>query len=162
MPIYKCNYCGNNYLLDWEDVFDNHDYKDGENNEKTYIVRDVLINAGYQVELDQKSHDETIISIKKDGKELMPFNDDTIHLSFDVPREYLPEEVIDLLDNYFSSCNIEHTAYLIFLDGVKHSIWNNRSDAFNQKNIIGKYHNLECVTIEELPGVKCNDGVYFL
>jgi len=53
-------------------------------------------------------------------------------------------------------------SYLLFLDGVKHSIWNNKQDALHQVDTLSSYYGKKCVTIEELPDVQCNNGVYFL
>lgn len=55
-----------------------------------------------------------------------------------------------------------NTAYLIFLDGEKHSIWNNQKDAFHQVDILADNYGKKCVSIEELPTVECSNGIYFL
>ena len=52
-------------------------------------------------------------------------------------------------------------AYLIFLDGQKHSIWNNSEDAFHQVDTLCSNYGKECISIEELPNVQCNNGIYF-
>lgn len=57
---------------------------------------------------------------------------------------------------------MNNTAYLIFLDGEKHSIWNNKGDAVRQKSTLEQHYAFQCVTIEELPDVKSNNGIYFL
>jgi hypothetical protein len=54
------------------------------------------------------------------------------------------------------------TAYIIFLDGEKHSIWNDEKDALHQVATLEGFYKSECVTIEELPGVFCTNGVFFL
>lgn len=54
-------------------------------------------------------------------------------------------------------------AYLIFLDGEKHSIWNNENDALHQVDTLKESYDDQCISIEELPNVLLQDnGVYFL
>lgn len=53
------------------------------------------------------------------------------------------------------------TAYLIFLDGEKHSIWNKEKDFQFQLDILKKQYCSECVSFEELPGVNCTNGLFF-
>lgn len=54
-------------------------------------------------------------------------------------------------------------AYLIFLDGEKHSIWNNENDALRQVDTLAQLYNRRCISIEELPNVFLRDnGIYFL
>jgi hypothetical protein len=53
------------------------------------------------------------------------------------------------------------TAYLIFLDGEKHSIWNNQKDFLHQINTLKEKYSSECVSFEELPKVNCTNGTFF-
>ena len=57
---------------------------------------------------------------------------------------------------------MENTSYLIFLDGEKHSIWNNKKDAIHQVDILKSHYGDQCVSIEELPNVISTNGIYFL
>lgn len=54
------------------------------------------------------------------------------------------------------------SSYLIFLDGEKHSIWNNKVDALHQVDTLKNHCDDQCISIEELPNVTTNNGVYFL
>jgi hypothetical protein len=42
-----------------------------------------------------------IVSIKKDGQELIPFDDPEIAFGYTDARDYLPAEIIALLDEKF-------------------------------------------------------------
>lgn len=46
-------------------------------------------------------HNEVIVSIKQGGQELIPFDDPEIAFGYTDPREYLPAEIIALLDGAF-------------------------------------------------------------
>ena len=54
------------------------------------------------------------------------------------------------------------SSYLIFLDGAKHSIWNNKDDALHQVDTLKSRYGDQCISVEELPNVTTNNGVYFL
>ena len=43
-------------------------------------------------------HNEIIEYIKNDGKEILPVNDPKFRLGYDDPRGYLPEDIIERLD----------------------------------------------------------------
>ncbi len=54
------------------------------------------------------------------------------------------------------------SAFIIFLDGEKHSIWNNKNDALHQVDTLKEFYDDQCISIEELPKVTTTNGVYFL
>jgi len=46
-------------------------------------------------------HNEIIYSIRKDGIEFMPVNNHNYRIGYDDPNEYLPDNILDLLDSEF-------------------------------------------------------------
>lgn len=103
MPISECDCCGNDYLWKWEEAFDKFGFMDGDGQVETYQVSDVLIEAGYDVKVDQWGlHNTVIISIKKDNKEFIPHGKPDVVFGYDDPRDYLPEEIVKLLDEELS------------------------------------------------------------
>jgi hypothetical protein len=58
-----------------------------------------LVKAGYEVEVNGWGmHNTVIVSIKREGKELISLDDPEVQFGYDGPREYLSEEVVELLD----------------------------------------------------------------
>lgn len=77
-------------------------FNDGNGQNETGQVEGVLADAGYAVKMDAWGlHNEVIVSIKKHGQELIPFSDLKIAFGYTDPREYLPAEIIALLDQAF-------------------------------------------------------------
>lgn len=100
MPICDCRICGNSYQWLWEEAFDKFGFNDGDGQVETYEVEAVLTEAGYVVELCSWGfHNVLVSSIKEDGRELMPLDDPSINVGYSDPRSYLPEEIVQLLDN---------------------------------------------------------------
>jgi len=99
MPMSECENCGNTYEWQWSEAFDKFGFNDGDGLVETPTVATVLRKAGYEVVInDGLMHNSIIISITKDGMELIP---DHVRLGYDNPYEYLPEEVMNLLDDAF-------------------------------------------------------------
>ncbi len=87
--------------IPWEQAFNKFGYGDGEYL-LTHPVVDSLEIQGYEVRTYQWSfHNEIIESIKKDGRELMPDNGSGFNVGYDDPRDYLPGDLIEYLDDYF-------------------------------------------------------------
>ena len=98
MPVSECRCCGGQYLWKWEEAFDKFGFGDGDGQVETGTVEGVLANAGYAVQSDGGMHSVYIRSIQKDGREFMPDDDSTFTIGYDKPRDYLPQEIIELLD----------------------------------------------------------------
>ena len=97
MPITPCHTCGGEYFWTWPEAFNKFGFNDGDADVMTFEVEKVLRNAGYTVTTDRWGlHNVVIDSIMKTGEELIPH--DTIRFGYDDPRDYLPEDVIALLD----------------------------------------------------------------
>ena len=97
MPIDECDHCGSDYRWSWTEAFDKFGFMDGDGQVETRQVEDVLTEAGYEVTvLDWGFHNTIITSIKRDGIEQIPH--DRIRLGYDDAREYLPCEIVALLD----------------------------------------------------------------
>lgn len=103
MPVNICENCGGEYSWKWEEAFDKFGFSDGDGQVETHSVTYILEMAGYDTDTIQWGmHNCVIVSIKKDGKELMPKDDDSFIVGYDDPRSYLPEEIIQLLDKELS------------------------------------------------------------
>ncbi|MEH6575661.1 MAG: hypothetical protein V7731_01160 [Amphritea sp.] len=105
MPTSTCNHCGSKFKWKWEDYFVKVSFDNFLRQSETWTVVSVLTKAGYEVEAsyDIESpewgrYETTIFSIKKDGHELMPVEGSKFTAGYDDPREYLPKEIIELLD----------------------------------------------------------------
>lgn len=101
MPVSKCINCHcHSFSWIWEEAFDKFGFHDGGEQIETYEVADVLTEAGYEVKVDGWGmHNMLIVSIKKDGKELIPHDDPKIAFGYTDARDYLPAEIIALLDD---------------------------------------------------------------
>jgi hypothetical protein len=99
MPIDYCKSCSNPYSWEWEEAFDKFGFNDGDGQIMTGVIEDLLTQAGYKVNSSQWGlHNVIMNSIKLNSIELMPVDDDFIHIGYDNPRDYLPSEIIDILD----------------------------------------------------------------
>ena len=77
-------------------AFDKFGFGDGDYQVETYNVEEILINAGYEVDiLPFGMHNTVITSIKLDCIEQIP--DGTI-IGYDDPRQYLPAFIVTILD----------------------------------------------------------------
>ena len=100
MSVTTCTCCGSDYHWQWEDAFDKFGFGDGDGMVMTATVAVALERDGYVVDRSVWGiHNEVITSITKDGVEIIPL--DRIDLGYDDPRDYLPEDIIALLDEAF-------------------------------------------------------------
>jgi len=99
MPIDVCENCGGQYSWKWEEAFEKFGFNDSDGQVETNQVATVLIEAGYNVEVSGWGvHNTVIISIKKNNKELILHDSPDFMFGYDDPREYLPEEIVEMLD----------------------------------------------------------------
>jgi len=99
MPTTECDTCGVHYRWHWEEAFDKFGFNDGDGQVETWQVQSVLEGTGYTVELVEWGlHNTIICSIKKGGIEYVPDNSSEYTLGYDNPRDYLPKQIVQLLD----------------------------------------------------------------
>lgn len=90
------------FILPWEHAFNKFGFYDGGYCMTDYVVEVLEEDDKYDVQSKQWGlHNEIIISITKDGQELMPTTDSNIAIGYSDPRDYLPIEIIQLLDERF-------------------------------------------------------------
>ncbi len=100
MATTKCDNCGGDYHWCWAEAFDKFGFNDGESQVEPESVADALRDAGYSVVTEPWGlHNITIMSITRDGVELIP---DDITYGYDDPAGYLPKAVVELLDKQFA------------------------------------------------------------
>ncbi|GAB3326743.1 hypothetical protein [Haliea atlantica] len=98
MPLTKCDCCGSEYYWSWEEAFQKYGFMDGASENELWQVEEALVEAGYDVQTEEwGGHNSVIVSIKKDGKELIPHDDPKVQFGYDDPSTYLPDEVVKLL-----------------------------------------------------------------
>lgn len=95
-----CPTCGHTHHWSWEEAFDKFGFGDGDGLVMTETVAEALRRHGYTVEAKLAGlHNAIIIDIiSRDGDSCIP---DDVSRGYDDPREYLPEEVVALLDQAF-------------------------------------------------------------
>lgn len=99
MVCTTCKNCGSEFHWDWEDAFNKFGFDDGDGQVETWEVIAALEKAGYEVtSTDWGLHNHVIDSIKKDGVEYIPDEKSEFTFGYDCPRKYLPEKIIELLD----------------------------------------------------------------
>lgn len=99
MTVTTCNNCGGSYEWHWEDAFDKFGFNDGEGQIETWTVGHILELAGYTVEIvGWGLHNSVIHSLKLADEEFIPEEDSEHVFGYDNPRNYLPKEIIKLLD----------------------------------------------------------------
>jgi hypothetical protein len=93
----NCKTCGAELHWRWEEAFDKFGFNDGDGQVETDTVVETLEAAGYRCEAHVWGlHNTVIVSIKgRDGEELIP---ETAIVGYDEPRDYLPSEIVGLLD----------------------------------------------------------------
>ena len=100
MPVSECECCGGNLHWFWEDAFDKFGFDDGEGQVETETVADVLRSAGYVVATEPWGlHNIVIVSIERDGTELIPYGDPNFTFGYNPIRSHLPQAIVDLLDS---------------------------------------------------------------
>lgn len=99
MPVTICDVCGGEFEWCWEEAFYKSGFNDGDGQIETWQVEAVLAEAGYEVTVNEWGvHNTVIVSIRKEGKELIPYEDRDMTFGYDDPREYLPAEIVGLLN----------------------------------------------------------------
>ena len=92
-------------LWEWEEAFDKFGFDDGDGMVFTGLVATFIDSLGYESEFDGGMHNSYFKSIKdKSGKELLSVmpNGDEIDVGYSDPREYLPESLVQKLDEHFN------------------------------------------------------------
>ncbi|MBU1212903.1 MAG: hypothetical protein KJ587_16765 [Alphaproteobacteria bacterium] len=104
MPIETCECCGRDLDWRWEEAFEKFGFNDGDGLVMTHSVADVLRGAGYTLDIRPWGlHNTVIVSIQCPTRgEIMPKSHPAITIGYDNPRRYLPEDIIDLLDDALS------------------------------------------------------------
>ena len=96
MPVTLCHMCMAIHTWSWEEAFDKFGFNDGDGLVMTHRVVQVLRDASYRVTSQRWGcHNVVITSIRKGRRQLIP---DTANVGYHDPREYLPAEVVKLLD----------------------------------------------------------------
>lgn len=96
MPETTCAACGGRFAWLWEAAFDKFGFCDGDGQVMTATVALALMQSGYSVTTDKWGvHNTIITSITRHGIEQIP---STTRLGYDDPRDYLPADIITLLD----------------------------------------------------------------
>ena len=99
MPIAECTRCGGTVHWSWEEAFDKFGFGDGDRQIMTDDVISALEHAGYTVAFCHWGlHNQIITAISKDGISQIP---EGANVGYDDPRDYLPQEIVDLLDKAF-------------------------------------------------------------
>lgn len=105
MTEHKCRYCGNTFH--WNNAFSKFGYDDGEGSLETRLVAQALQEAGYTVQFGRWApHNTLIYSIWKEGIEYMPTGSPEHLIGYDDPKNYLPQDIRELLDRNFPPVTI--------------------------------------------------------
>ncbi len=89
---------------EWEEAFDKFGFNDGDGMVFTGLVADFIDSLGYESSFDGGMHNSYFNSIKdKSGKNLLSDEvvGDEIDVGYDDPRKYLPESLVQKLDEHF-------------------------------------------------------------
>lgn len=94
-----CPTCGHAHFWSWDEAFDKFGFQDGDGLVLTEIVARALRSHGYDVTVVPWGFHNTIITnIARDGASVMPAD---VTRGYDHPRDYLPPELVALLDAEF-------------------------------------------------------------
>lgn len=111
MPISNCENCHWEFEWRWEEAFDKFGFDDGACHIETPQVARVLVDAGYEAEYAYLGlHNQVILSIKRDGVELIGSINPGARIGYCNPRTYLPGEIVELLDSEFPETADEEVA----------------------------------------------------
>lgn len=100
MPLDHCDFCNQEYPWSWTEAFYKFGFNGGDGFVQTGEVKDVLVDAGYKVEtIEWGLHNTVINSIKRDDVEQIPPESPTMIFGYEDPRDYLPDEIVRLLDS---------------------------------------------------------------
>jgi len=96
----QCRHCGNKYH--WREAFSKFGFDDGDGDIKTPHIAEALEFASYYVKYSKWfMHNELIYSIKKNGIEYMPVETHEYRIGYDDPLDYLPADILNLLEEEF-------------------------------------------------------------
>jgi len=99
MSITQCPTCLTEHAWSWTEAFDKFGFDDGDGLVMTHVVVQALRKAGYAVTAEPWGwHNVTITSIRRRQVQQIP---ECANLGYDDPRDYLPKEIIKLLDEAF-------------------------------------------------------------
>lgn len=99
MSTVTCHTCGVCQSWSWTEAFDKFGFNDGDGIILTHKVVAVLRDAGYDAHAEPWTiHNVVISEVRKDGVSCIP---ESACIGYDNPRDYLPPEVIALLDDAF-------------------------------------------------------------
>ncbi len=99
MVCTTCDNCGGTLHWDWTEAFAKFGFGDGDGQVETWQVEAVLVEAGYDIKVEEWGlHNLVIMSIKKDGEELIPYDNPAYTFGYDNPREHFPESLVKFLD----------------------------------------------------------------
>lgn len=102
MVCTKCYTCGGEYHWDWTEAFAKFGFEDGDGQVHTGEVGHFLESCGYVVESNPWGcHNYVIGSVRKDGVELIPFDNPDYKFGYDDPRKYFPDHLVQILDKEF-------------------------------------------------------------
>lgn len=94
-----CPSCGMKHEWSWEEAFDKFGFGDGDGLVMTEVVADALRAAGCEVKVQPWGiHNVVITAISRNGTALVP---ESVNVGYDDPRDYLPTELVALLDEAF-------------------------------------------------------------
>ena len=100
-----CPHCGCYCGWSWEDAFDKFGFDDGDGIVMTDTVAQTLRDNGYKVEVTPWGlHNVVITGIARDGISLIP---EATELGYDDPRNYLPHDIVALLDRSFRNSEVQ-------------------------------------------------------
>ena len=103
----KCKHCGNCYH--WKDAFSKFGYNDGDGQIQTFRVGHALQKAGYRVSYFWwRPHNIIIFSIKKNSIEFMPKKYSSHSIGYSDPIEYLPVDILKILEKEFPTPILFH------------------------------------------------------
>jgi len=99
MSITKCPQCTHRCFWSWEEAFYKFSFDDGDGLVLTHVVVKALRKAGYAVTAERWGwHNVIITSIRLKRVQMIP---EDANLGYDNPRDYLPKEIIEVLDAAF-------------------------------------------------------------
>jgi len=100
----SCPFCGHLHRWSWEEAFDKFGFDDGDGLVMTESVAEALRAHGYvATTFHWGFHNVIITAIARDGVSVIP--EGTIG-GYDDPRDYLPDDVVALLDDEFGDGTI--------------------------------------------------------
>ena len=99
MKTSECVVCGGSIEWHWEEAFFKLGFAHDSGHAESLNVANALLEAGYELPVQPESQLSILItSIKKGGIEQIP---EHINVGYENPRLYLPEEILQLLDQKF-------------------------------------------------------------